>query len=36
VDGKVLHVERDVKTKSAGADVAARLEALGVAERDEP
>jgi thioredoxin-dependent peroxiredoxin len=32
-DGKILHVERDVKTKTAGADMAARLRELGVAER---
>ena len=29
-DGKVLFVDREVKPVSAGADVAARLEALGV------
>lgn len=32
-DGKILHVDRDVKTKTAGADVAGRLRELGVAER---
>ena len=31
-DGKILHVDRDVKTKTAGADVAGRLRELGVAE----
>ena len=30
-DGRVLHVDREVKPASAGADIAARLEALGVA-----
>jgi len=29
-DGKILDVDRSVKAKTAGADVAAKLEALGV------
>jgi peroxiredoxin Q/BCP len=29
-DGTVLHVDRDVKPSSAGADVVARLEQLGI------
>jgi peroxiredoxin Q/BCP len=29
-DGKILHVDRNVKPASAGTDLAARLEALGV------
>jgi len=32
-DGKILHIERDVSPRSAGADVAARLEALGVPKK---
>lgn len=32
--GTVLHVDRDVKPASAGADVAARLAELGVPEID--
>ena len=30
-DGKILFVDRDVKPRTAGADVASRLEQLGVA-----
>ena len=30
VDGKILYVDREVKPASAGDDVAARLESLGV------
>ncbi len=30
-DGKILHVDRRVKSATAGADLAARLDALGVA-----
>ena len=33
VDGNVLFIDDKVKTGSAGADVAARLEALGVAKK---
>ena len=33
-DGKVLYVDREVKPSSAGPDVAARLEALGVSRRE--
>jgi thioredoxin-dependent peroxiredoxin len=29
-DGRILHVDREVKTSSAGQDVAARLKELGV------
>jgi peroxiredoxin Q/BCP len=32
-DGKILYIDKSVKTSSAGADVAARLGALGVARR---
>jgi peroxiredoxin Q/BCP len=32
-DGTVLHVDRDVSPATAGADVAARLERLGVSRR---
>ena len=35
-DGKLLYVDREVKPASAGADVAARLTALGVAKRKPP
>ena len=33
-DGKVLYVDKDVKTKTAGADIAERLRALGLTERE--
>jgi peroxiredoxin Q/BCP len=33
VDGKVLFIDDKVKTDSAGADLAARLEQLGIAKR---
>jgi peroxiredoxin Q/BCP len=36
VDGTILHVDRSVKTGSAGKDIAARLAALGVARRATP
>lgn len=29
-DGRILHVDKDVNTHTAGADIAARLAALGV------
>ena len=29
-DGKILYIDKEIKTASAGADVAARLKALGV------
>jgi len=32
-DGKILYVDRDVKPATAGADLAARLEVLGLARR---
>ena len=32
-DGKILHIDKAVKTSSAGADVAAKLAELGVAKR---
>lgn len=36
VDGKVLRIDRDVKAGTAGADVAAALEELGVAPAAAP
>ena len=35
-DGKILHVDREVKPATAGADIADRLAALGVARRETP
>ena len=35
-DGKVLFVDREVATKTAGADLAARLKELGVAVKADP
>jgi peroxiredoxin Q/BCP len=32
-DGKILHIDKAVKTSTAGADVAAKLAELGVAKR---
>ncbi len=32
-DGKILYIDKSVKTSSAGADVAAKLAELGVAKR---
>jgi peroxiredoxin Q/BCP len=32
-DGKILHIDKAVRTSSAGADVAAKLGELGVAKR---
>ena len=32
-DGKILHIDKAVKTSSAGADIAAKLAELGVAKR---
>jgi peroxiredoxin Q/BCP len=32
-DGKILHIDKAVKTSTAGADVAATLAQLGVAKR---
>jgi thioredoxin-dependent peroxiredoxin len=32
-DGKILHIDKAVKTTSAGADIAAKLAELGVAKR---
>lgn len=32
-DGRILHIDKSVNTSSAGADVAAKLAALGVARR---
>ncbi len=29
-DGRILHVDKDVSTRTAGADIVARLKALGV------
>jgi peroxiredoxin Q/BCP len=36
VDGRLLHIDRKVNPGTAGADVAARLEALGVAAAGWP
>jgi len=33
-DGKVLYVDTDVNTRTAGADMVARLTALGVPRRE--
>jgi peroxiredoxin Q/BCP len=32
-DGKILHIDKAVKTSTAGQDVAAKLAELGVAKR---
>jgi peroxiredoxin Q/BCP len=32
-DGKILHIDKAVKTSTAGADVASKLAELGVARR---
>lgn len=32
-DGRILYIDRNVKTRTAGADIAARLAALGVPRR---
>ena len=32
-DGNILHVDREVSTKTAGADIAKKLGELGVAKR---
>jgi len=32
-DGKILHIDKEINTNSAGADVAARLSALGVPKK---
>jgi thioredoxin-dependent peroxiredoxin len=32
-DGKILFIDKDVKAKSHGADLAAKLKELGVAEK---
>ena len=29
-DGKILYIDKEVETRSAGADIASRLKALGV------
>jgi len=34
-DGKILYIDKEVKTGTAGADVAVRLKALGVPARTE-
>jgi peroxiredoxin Q/BCP len=34
-DGKILEVDRDVKASTAGEDVAARLEKLGIPRRQK-
>jgi peroxiredoxin Q/BCP len=33
VDGRILYIDKDVSPSTAGRDVVARLEALGVARR---
>ncbi len=33
LDGRILHIEKSVKVSTAGADIAAKLAALGVAKR---
>jgi thioredoxin-dependent peroxiredoxin len=33
IDGRILHIEKSVKVSTAGADVAAKLAALGVAKK---
>ena len=33
LDGKILHIDKAVKTSTAGQDVAAKLSELGVARR---
>lgn len=35
-EGRIAFIDRDVNTLTAGADVAARLAALGVARRAQP
>lgn len=32
-DGKILYIDKDIHTQTAGADVAARLKALGIASK---
>jgi peroxiredoxin Q/BCP len=32
-DGKILFIDKDIHTQTAGADVAARLKALGIASK---
>lgn len=32
-DGRILHIDKDVNVDTAGADIAARLEALGIARK---
>ncbi len=34
-EGKILHIDKNVDTNTAGADVAARLKELGVAASSE-
>jgi peroxiredoxin Q/BCP len=36
IDGRILHIDRDVTAATAGQDMAARLAALGVDRREEP
>jgi peroxiredoxin Q/BCP len=36
VDGRILHIDTNVKASTAGPDIAARLEALGVPRRRSP
>jgi peroxiredoxin Q/BCP len=32
-DGTILYIDKEVKTNTAGADIAARLEALGIEKK---
>jgi peroxiredoxin Q/BCP len=32
-EGKILHIDKEVKTQTAGADIAAKLEELGVTKK---
>jgi peroxiredoxin Q/BCP len=34
-DGRILYIDKNVSTSSAGEDIVARLEALGVSRRGE-
>ena len=35
IDGTILHIDREVDPSTHGADIASRLEALGVDKREE-
>lgn len=36
VDGKILYIDKSVKTGTHGADIAARLQELGIAKKENP